>query len=335
MPLVAHSGLPSFEVLASEGLEVITPDQAARSSLPSLHIGLLNLMPDAALQATERQFLRLVAAYGSSADPFVYLFTVADEQRSEAARAHFRVHYETFETIKELDLSALIITGANPGCADITEELFWQPMIEVIDWGREAVHSVLCSCLATHAVLHHYHGVERALLPRRQWGLYSHELLVDDHPLLVGVNSPVYAPHSHIYDVTRHRMESAGLIVLAESNEAGAHMAVSADNISFVFFQGHPEYDAISLLKEFKREIRRFLAGDRPDYPRHPDHYFDTAVIDRLTAYKEQLTRAVGEQQQLPKFPEAEIAAKLENSWSEDGKMIYRNWLAEVSNAAL
>jgi len=68
MPLVAHSGLPAFEFLRREGRDVVLPDDAVRPTLPTLRIGLLNLMPDAALQATERQFLRLIDAYGRSAN---------------------------------------------------------------------------------------------------------------------------------------------------------------------------------------------------------------------------------------------------------------------------
>ena len=62
MPLVAHSGLPAFATLQNEGLDIVSAVQAEDLDLPVLRIGMLNMMPDAALQATERQFLRLVAA---------------------------------------------------------------------------------------------------------------------------------------------------------------------------------------------------------------------------------------------------------------------------------
>ena len=45
-------------------------------------------------------------------------------------------------------------------------------------------------------------------------------------------------------------LEAAGLTVLIESDCGEMHMAVSSDQFSIVYFQGHPEYDWNSLLKE-------------------------------------------------------------------------------------
>jgi len=332
MPLVDHSGMPAFEVLKREGFAIRAAD-APGSSLPALHIGLLNLMPDAALRATERQFLRLIDAYGTDADLYVYPFALAAENRGEVARDHIEAYYSNFESLQEQGLDALIITGANPVAADISTEEFWNPLISIIDWARSGVQSVLCSCLATHAVLRRYHQVERVELPHRRWGVYAHQVLVDDHPLLAGLAAPVYAPHSHRYDISRTAMEVAGLTVLVESQESGVHMAVSADQLQFVFFQGHPEYDAVSLLKEFRREVQEYLAGNRSVYPPYPEHYFDRAARERLDADQRQVTESDFAQRTIPAFPEAALAGGRVNTWGEAGRVIYRNWLTQVSRA--
>jgi homoserine O-succinyltransferase len=47
------------------------------------------------------------------------------------------------------------------------------------------------------------------------------------------------------------------------SAQVGVHMAVSPDQFRAVYTQGHPEYDANSLLKEYKREVFRFLNGEQ------------------------------------------------------------------------
>ncbi len=108
------------------------------------------------------------------------------------------------------------------------------------------------------------------------------------------------------------------------------HLAVSGDPVRFIFFQGHPEYDAISLLKEYKREVQRFLTGGRKTYPPFPEHYLDAAAKRRLEAYQRQVTESDFEQDTIPSFPEAELAGAREDTWSAAGRQIYRNWLAGV-----
>ena len=56
MPLVAHNDLPSFGKLQQEGLRVLSSQTVDEQDIREMHIGLLNMMPDAALEATERQF---------------------------------------------------------------------------------------------------------------------------------------------------------------------------------------------------------------------------------------------------------------------------------------
>ena len=59
MPLVAHIDLPTFQRLREEGEEIVDPERASHQDIRELHIGLLNMMPDAALTATEHQFNRI------------------------------------------------------------------------------------------------------------------------------------------------------------------------------------------------------------------------------------------------------------------------------------
>ena len=54
MPLIAHSELPSFQRLKKQGETILSKDRAEHQTIREIHIGLLNMMPDAALEATER-----------------------------------------------------------------------------------------------------------------------------------------------------------------------------------------------------------------------------------------------------------------------------------------
>ena len=128
MPLVAHNDLPSFKRLREEGQTVLTPERAASQHIRELHIGLLNMMPDAALAATERQFFRLVGESNPIAQFYMHPFTLAELPRGEPGRAHVERFYDTFEQVRAEGLDALIITGANVTHPDLSQEPFWEPL---------------------------------------------------------------------------------------------------------------------------------------------------------------------------------------------------------------
>ena len=123
------------------------------------------------------------------------------------------------------------------------------------------------------------------------------------------------------------------LLVLAAGEQADLHLGVSPDGLRFVFFQGHPEYDSISLLKEYRREVDRFVAGIRGDYPPFPENYFYGEALKLLSAYKQQAT-ATGDHADLPKFPEAEVMKWVDNTWTDTGKAIINNWLGLIYQIA-
>lgn len=327
MSLVADSGLPAFNAMQSEGVPLVAPGDTGGG--PALSVGLLNLMPDAALRATDRQFIRLLSAGADEVDIWIHPFTVAAEHRGEEARRHVDEHYSTFGDLVGRGLDALIVTGANPARDELEQETFWGGLAEVLDWATESTRSILCSCLATHAVLHKYRGLERTRLEQKRWGVYSHYVR-EDHPLLDGLSGRVEAPHSHWYDVTREEMESVGLTVVLESEEAGVHMAVDDDDF-YVFFQGHPEYDIISLLKEYRRELGRYWRGERDDYPPVPEHYFAEDALARLEDYRPVLEAAKLESRPPPRLDESELLPKGTHTWGEEGRVIYRNWLHRLA----
>jgi homoserine O-succinyltransferase len=332
MPLVASSALPTFERLKQEGETVVPRDVALRQDIRELHIGLLNMMPDAALAATERQFFRLVGESNAIAQFYMHPFTLKELKRGPEGRAHVDQHYETFERIKEQGLDALIISGANVTQPDLAREPFWEPLIEVIDWAYQNVTSTLCSCLATHAVLQFRYGQKRRHLGFKRWGVYSHRLVDRKHPLVADINTRFDVPHSRFNQVDRSQFEAAGLRVLAESEEAGVHLATSEDGFRIVFFQGHPEYDTVSLLKEYKREVVRFARSERSDYPPLLDNYFTLKIEAILEEHKERVITARHKGEILPDFPESLIAACLDNTWHDTAEAVIDNWVGKVYN---
>jgi homoserine O-succinyltransferase len=288
------------------------------------------MMPDAALEATERQFFRLIGESNQIAQFYVHPFTLDSLDRNDAGRAHVKRYYESFETIKQQGLDALIITGANVTQPDLSLEPFWNPLIEVIDWAYENVTSTLCSCLATHAVMQFRYQQKRRFLGDKKWGVYSHRVVERKHPLVIGANTRFDVPHSRFNDISRAQFEAAGLHILVESEESGVHLAVSEDKFRLIFFQGHPEYDIISLLKEYKREILRFSAGQRPDYPPFPENYFDKTTQAVLNEHKQRVIKAKLAGQAIPELPEELITPKLDNTWHDSAEAVINNWMGKV-----
>ena len=229
MPLVAHNDLPTFQVLQDRGQTVLSLARAKEQDIRELHIGFLNMMPDAALAATERQFIRMVGSSNPIAQFFVYPFSIPELARGDKARAHIEKYYFKFEDLAAAGLDALIITGANVINPSLDQEPFWDPLTDIMHWANNNVASVFCSCLATHALVKHYHGLDRRRLERKLWGVYSHKVTSPMHPLLRDVNTRFDAPHSRYNDISREQFESAGCHVLAESPGNGVHLAVSPD----------------------------------------------------------------------------------------------------------
>ena len=329
MPLVAHTNLPTFERLRLEGQTVLEPNRAQQQDIRELHIGLLNMMPDAALAATERQFYRLVGESNQIAQFHIHPFTLKELARNKEGQDHVSRYYEPVEKVMEEGLDALIITGANVTHPNLSAEPFWNPLNALIDWATANVTSVLCSCLATHAVMQFRYGKARKAMGAKRWGVYSHRV-IQQHPLVSGVNTIFDVPHSRFNNISREQFEDAGLHVLVESEEAGVHMAVSEDGFRTVFFQGHPEYDTISLLKEYKREAGRYIRGERPDYPPFPEHYFTIRNEAILEEYQDRMDQARRLGDELPEFPEALLVDTLNNTWHDTAEAVISNWIGKV-----
>lgn len=329
MPLVAHNDLPAFGRLESEGQTILSRDRAANQDIRELHIGLLNMMPDAALAATERQFLRLVGQSNPIAQFYVHPFSLDGLPRDEAGLAHIEKYYERFEDVRRQGLDALIVTGANVTQPNLSDEPFWEPLIEVVDWAHENVTSIMCSCLATHAVMEFRYGQKRRRMPAKRWGVYSHNVIERSHPLVNDVNTRFDVPHSRFNDVSPQQFQDAGVHILARSDAAGVHLAVSEDGFRFVFCQGHPEYDMISLLKEYKREIASFTAG-QAEYPPYPENYFSPQATAILEEYRDRLLQAMETGDEHPELPEHLIASNVHNTWHDTGEAVVGNWIGLV-----
>ncbi|WP_336249919.1 homoserine O-succinyltransferase MetA [Stomatohabitans albus] len=330
MPLVAHCDLPTFMDLRHRGEAVLTPAQADAQDIRELHIGLLNLMPDAALIPTERQFLSLLGNANSIVQIHAHPFTLPGVERSDDTQAYIDTYYESIDDLKRDGLDALIITGANIGPGPLQSQGFWDPLIEVISWAYDHVTSTLCSCMSSHALVNHLYGIERERLASKRWGVFAHRAVQRSHPLLRGMNTKFDMPHSRWNTLTRPSLERAGVQVLVESFSNDVAVATSPDGLRIVFLQGHPEYDTNSLLKEFKRDLTLWAQGVPAGLPPFPEHYLSPEAKTILGEYMDAVINARRNGEPIPIFPESQITETLHNSWADSARSLFANWIGLV-----
>jgi homoserine O-succinyltransferase/O-acetyltransferase len=249
-----------------------------------LTIGLINNMPDAALQATERQFMRLLRHAAGDIRIDFHCFSLPSVSRSQSAKRRVEAQYTDIDEIDRLSLDGLIVTGAEPGAATLPRETLWRELTDLIEWAKSNTRSAIWSCLAAHAAVLHLDGVERRRLDTKCSGIYDC-LKVSDHWLTDGLASPIKIAHSRLNELSAGDLTSRGYQVVTHSPNGGVDSFVKHFGSQFIFFQGHPEYEALSLEREYLRDISRFLNGERDLYPAIPAGYFDTETEQQLAAF--------------------------------------------------
>jgi homoserine O-succinyltransferase/O-acetyltransferase len=318
-----------FPLPGNDTLVPITKYKSVRGHMTGITIGLLNNMPDSAFEATESQFRGLLEA--ATAQPVhLRLTSLPEIPRSAAIQAYMTNRYATLSQVLREAPDAIIVTGTEPLAADLRDEPYWPRFTEVVDWSvRHSVPSIW-SCLAAHAAVLHLTGIERARLRQKCCGVFAHTVHTD-HALMHGISQPLLTPHSRLNDLPLPALERAGYALISAREESGANVFIGQENAApMLFLQGHPEYDRDSLLKEYRRDIGRFVRGQHSTYPTPPQGYFaagTTAALDefRLRAEAHRMPQIMSA------FPAAAIQASLSHSWRVGSVQLYRNWLDMVA----
>ena len=295
-----------------------------------LTIGLVNNMPDAALQATERQFMRLLRQAAGETRIDFHCFSLPSVVRSQTSQWRVEKQYTDIAELCRLRLDGLIVTGTEPVAATLQQEPFWRELTDMIDWARANTRSTIWSCLAAHAAVLHLDGIERRRLGTKCSGIYDCAKVTDSW-LTADVPSPLKIPHSRLNELRAGDLAARGYQLLTASPEAGVDIFAKQLGSQFVFFQGHPEYDALSLEREYLRDIARFLAGQRDTYPALPVGYFDAGTEHRLAGFEQRarLERRPGLSTELP-----ERTLRRDIAAGAAATAMVRNWLGYLSKGA-
>jgi homoserine O-succinyltransferase/O-acetyltransferase len=288
-------------------------------------IGLVNNMPDAAMEATVRQFLSLLDAAARDVTVHVRLFSMPGVPSSEWRRRHLSECYAGFDELWDARLDALIVTGAEPRAADLAAEPYWGPLARLVDWAEENTLTAVWSCLAAHAAVLHLDGIRRSPLNEKCFGVFDHVRL-SNHRLLHGQPALIPAPQSRWNELSEAALASCGYHVLTRSPAAGVDVFVRERNSLFLFFQGHPEYEADTLAREHRRDVARFLRGERDGYPDLPRHYFNSEITDVLNRFR---ARAIADRREdlMSAFPTGRVLSTASSAWRAHALRTYANWL--------
>jgi homoserine O-succinyltransferase len=300
----------------------------------AIRIGLVNNMPDSALESTERQFRAMLATAATDRQIQLSFYSLPGVPRGEAGEHHLLDRrYRDFSELRNARLDGLIVTGTEPKLSDLRREPYWDAMADLFDWIASAGPPALFSCLASHAAVLHYDGIERQRLPQKRFGVFEHNV-VGTHELTQTLAPVLKIAHSRWNEVSADALEARGYQILTYSREAGVDLFVKRKRNLLLFFQGHPEYDPLSLWREHKRDVRRFLAGEQDDYPLMPVGYFSASESDELTRFRD---RAHAER--LPEImrdfptPANRSANGSERRGSAIG--IFRVWLHQIAQSRI
>ena len=292
MPITLPENLPAFDVLTREGVMVMSEGRAARQDIRPLRIGLLNLMPKKI--QTENQFARLIGATPLQIE--LSLIRMTEHETKNTAAEHMAEFYRPFQEVKGERFDGLIITGAPIEHLPFEAVTYWDELREVFDWTQGHVHSTLGVCWGGMAMINHFHGVEKHMLPAKAFGCFRHRSLAPASPYLRGFSDDCVIPVSRWTEMRQPEIDAhPELFTLLGSDEVGPCLVEDPKHRALYIFN-HFEYDSGTLKEEYDRDI----AAGKPIAV--PGNY----------------------------YPDDDPARAPVNRWRSHAHLLYGNWINEI-----
>ena len=293
MPIKIPAALPAHDVLRREGVMVMSEETALRQDIRPLQIGLLNLMPKKV--QTETQFARVIGATPLQIE--LTLIRMSDHEARNTSAAHLEAFYQPFREARERRFDGLIITGAPIEHLDFEAVSYWGELREIFDWTQTNVHSTMGVCWGGMAMLHHFHGIPKHMLPAKAFGCFRHRGRGAVGAPAAGLLRQLRRAGQPLDRGARRgrRRSHPELRVLLHSEEVGPCLIEDQPHRAFYMFN-HLEYDSTTLKEEYDRDVAR---GDPIAVP-----------VDY--------------------FPDDDPARPPENRWRSHGQLLYGNWINEI-----
>ena len=265
MPIKIPNELPAVRVLEDENIFVMTEKRAMTQDIRPLKIVLLNLMPNKI--DTETQFSRLLGNTPLQVE--LELIHTRSHKSKNTSAEHLLAFYKCFDDIKHKNYDGMVITGAPVEKMDFEDVEYWQELCEIMEWSKTHVHSTIHICWGAQAGLYYHFGIEKELLPEKLSGVYKHRVDKKTSILFRGFDNEFFVPHSRYTGISREAVEADPRLKLISSSDKAGIYAIATENGKQVFITGHPEYDPLTLKKEYERDV---AAGINPNVP---ENYFE------------------------------------------------------------
>lgn len=260
MPIKIQSDLPAKPILENENIFVMDEYRAIHQDMRPLQIIILNLMP--LKEDTELQLLRVLSNTPLQVD--ITFMKMNSHVSLNTSPTHLNKFYHNFNDLRMRKWDGMIITGAPVEQIPFEEVDYWQELCAIMDWSKTHVTSTFHICWGAQAGLYHHFGLDKVLLPQKLFGVFEHKVLNRKIPLVRGFDDTFLIPHSrHTTTPSEAIHQCKPLTVLAESAEAGVLLAIANEGKQ-IFVMGHPEYDRLTLKKEYFRDKEKNLPIELP-----------------------------------------------------------------------
>ena len=169
-------------------------------------------------------------------------------------------------------------------------------LCEVMDWTQSNVQSTFGVCWGGMAMINHFHGVQKHMLPAKAFGCFRHRNLFPTSPFLRGFSDDFVIPVSRWTEMRQAEIDAAaGLKTLLGSDEVGPCLVEDAAHRALYIFN-HFEYDSDTLKQEYDRDIAHGTPINVP----------------------------------LNYYPDDNPAMPPLNRWRSHAHLLYGNWINEI-----
>jgi homoserine O-succinyltransferase/O-acetyltransferase len=165
-----------------------------------------------------------------------------------------------------------------------------------MDWTQTNVFSTFGVCWGGMAMINHFHGVKKYMLPHKAFGCFRHRNLTPTSPYLRGFSDDFIIPVSRWTEMREAEIEAApGLQTLLGSDEVGPCLVEDPAHRALYIFN-HFEYDSDTLKQEYDRDT---AAGTPINVPANY-------------------------------YPDDNPAKPPMNRWRSHAHLLYGNWINEI-----